>query len=100
MSHLLRIEQFIQKYINGKPYADCLIAKDPEYLIAVKRNQIYNLEEAREIAIKALTHITEIANDFCDKVDNKNNPNVEQFLDETLYQIMEKSMRKELMNCD
>lgn len=100
LSHLLRFEQFIQEYINGKPYTNCLIAKDPEYLIAVKRNQIYNLEEAREIANKSLMHITEIANDFCNKIDNKNNPEVEQFLDDALYQIMEKSMRRELMNCD
>lgn len=100
LSHLLRLEPFIQEYINDKPYADCLIAKDPEYLIAVKRNQIYNLEEAREIATRSLNNITKIADDFCSKIKNENNPNVEQFLDEMLYKIMETSIKKELVNCD
>ena len=100
LSHLLRIEQFIQNYVNDKPYADCLIAKDPEYLIAVKRNQMYSVEEAREIAAKALAHITEIADEFCNKTKNENNLNVEQFLDEMLYSIMKTSMKRELMNCD
>ena len=100
LSHLLRLEHFIQEYINDKPYADCLIATDPDYLIAVKRNQIYNLEEAREIATRSLNNITKIADDFCSKIKNENNPNVEQFLDEMLYKIMETSIKKELVNCD
>lgn len=100
LSHMLRIEEMLTKYIKGYSYCECLNPKDKEYLIKVKRNQMYSLENAREVAEKTLVYIIKIANDFCDKTDNKNNPEVEQFLDNALYQIMEKSMRKELMNCD
>lgn len=50
LHHLIRVNEFIKRYINGDPYKDCLISRQRDYLISVKTNREYNLDEAREIA--------------------------------------------------
>ena len=50
LHHILRCEEFLNRYIKGVPYAECLIPINPQYLINVKSEYIYSLEEARRIA--------------------------------------------------
>lgn len=51
LHHILRMKDFIIKYINGRPYSECLIPENPEYLKEIKTKPI-PLEEARELAKK------------------------------------------------
>lgn len=96
LHHLLRVEEYLQRYINGEPYEDCLIPKDCEYLKAVKQN-LYSLEEAREIAKKSIEHTVEIADKFCEVTQETVNPRAEDLLLDVEYNIMEISVRKELV---
>ena len=64
LHHLLRVEEYLERYMNGEPYIDCLNPRDPEYLISVKRGR-YTLEEARELANAAKKHVEEMAEEFC-----------------------------------
>lgn len=46
LHHALRMREFLTRYIAGEPYADCLVAKDHDYLMYVKQGNL-SLEEAR-----------------------------------------------------
>lgn len=95
LHHLLRVEEFLERYINGEWYANCLRPRDPEYLKAVKQN-LYNLDEAREKAVAALNHIEIMVEEFCSKTPNECDPRVDELLDDVQRNIMRKALRIEL----
>lgn len=50
LHHILRCEEFLNRYISGVSYEECLIPTQPQYLINVKSEYIHSLEEARQMA--------------------------------------------------
>lgn len=95
LHHLLRVEEYLGRYIDGEPYEDCLHPHRLEYLIDVKRGY-YNLEMARIIANTAMDNIIRISDNFCGKVENKPDPKVEAMLDEVQYEAIKHSLILEL----
>ena len=95
LHHLLRVEEYLSRYINGEPYEDCLHPHRLEYLIDVKRGY-YDLETARIIANTAMDNIIRISDNFCSKVENKPDPKVEAMLDEVQYEAIKHSLVLEL----
>ena len=98
LSHLLRIEEYLQRYLAQEPYKDCLLSKQADYLKAVKIG-FYNLTEAREIAKKSYNNIHYICDDFIEK--NKNTPidsEINILLDDMAYQIMKISVKADFHN--
>ena len=51
LHHILRINDFMKKYIAGLPYEECLIPNHAGYLMQVKKG-LYDLNEARRIALE------------------------------------------------
>lgn len=49
LHHILRINDFMRKYIDGKSYRECLIPYDKKYLMDIKKGS-KTLEEARQLA--------------------------------------------------
>jgi hypothetical protein len=68
LSHLVRVREYLTRYIEGEKYSDCLITKVPDYLKALKaitdEGFYYDLEDARDIAEIELNLVTKIADDF------------------------------------
>jgi hypothetical protein len=95
LHHLLRVEEYIGRYINGEPYEDCLRPRRPEYLLEVKRGY-YDLDTARIVGKTAIDNITRIADAFAEKVENKGDPAVDELLDSVQYNIMEKAIKMEM----
>lgn len=95
LHHLLRVEEYLGRYIDGEPYEDCLHPHRLEYLIDVKRGY-YDLEMARIIANTAMDNIIRISDNFCSKVENKPDPKVEAMLDEVQYEAIKQSLILEL----
>lgn len=94
LHHLLRIEEYIERYIAGEPYKDCLISKLPDYLISVKQG-CYTLGDARWIANCSMSHIEEM----CDTSPFKEhdiNRDVNKLLDDVQYEIMKIAIKKEI----
>lgn len=50
LHHIIRCNELLTKYLDGVPYADCLISSMPDSLINIKRTAIFNLKEAIAIA--------------------------------------------------
>lgn len=93
LHHLLRVSEYLDRYLAGEPYGDCLLTKQAEYLKEVKLGK-YSLEEAREIANQTYTNIHEKCDRFIEAYKNDPvNHEVDDLLDDVAYQIMKISIR-------
>ncbi len=95
LHHLLRVEEFLGRYIAGEPYEDCLKPRRPDYLIDVKRGH-YDLETARIVAKTAISNIERIADSFCERTEDVGDPYVDELLETVQYMIMKSSVEREL----
>ena len=96
LHHLLRVEDYLKRYIDGEAYEDCLRPTNPEYLMEVKRGK-YDLAAAREVGRNAIARVEFIADNFTEKVENKGDPVVDRLLDDVQYDIMKEAIRKEIV---
>lgn len=94
--HLFRVEEYLKRYINGEPYADCLISKQPEYLKNVKTHGYYSLEEARVLAQESLDRVCEMADKFREEHVEQVNKDVDKLLDDVQKEIMLIAIKKEI----
>ena len=99
LHHLLRVEEYIGRYISGESYEDCLRPRCPEYLLEVKRGK-YDLDTARIVGKTAIDNVIRIADAFAEKVENKGDPVVDELLDSVQYDIMKDAIRKEIVDND
>lgn len=53
LGNIMRFNKTVKTYINGAKFIDCLRAMDQELTYSVRRTELFNLEEALEIAEKA-----------------------------------------------
>ena len=70
LHHILRMKDFLERYINGENYKSCLTPRNREYLIDIKRNvengEAITVERARELSDNAVAEIREIGNAYVD----------------------------------
>lgn len=99
LQHLCRVEEFMERYINGEKYQDCLHSNKASYLIDIKTG-LYNLEEARVEANRALSHIEELCEYGKKYLREKPLQEAEDLLNEVQEKIMRKAIEKELNNND
>ena len=95
LHHLLRVEEYLERYISGERYADCLITEMKDYLIDVKFGY-YPAEEADVVAEKAIAHVNEMTNKFCEVHPEVENPYALELLRDVQYNIMKIAVKNEL----
>ena len=93
--HLLRVEEYLKRYIKGESYADCLISKQSEYLKSVKEG-LYNIEEAEKIAAASLERATKLADEFCNGQPDRPDAKVDELFASVQEKIMRIAITKEL----
>ena len=96
--HLIRVEDYIERYIAGESYESCL-RPTPEkvpHMMEYKRQEI-PLEVAQVEADAAIAHVTEIADAFAATVENKGDPEVDKILDGVQRDMMKLAVAIELM---
>lgn len=93
LHHLVRIEEFINRFLDGEPYADCLITKQPNYLKALKANML-PLAHAEELAAATIENVVTMVD--CALNGEPADERMDMLLDEIQYQIMEEAIRSEL----
>ena len=94
LHHLLRVEEYLERYIAGEPYADCLSPRHPEYLISVKRGR-YPLAEARVLADEAKKHVEKMAEEFCSARSDVELGWCRDLLEDVSHNIMRIAVQKE-----
>ena len=95
--HLIRVSDYLTRYINGESYKDCLKPSPylVEHMLAYKRHEI-PLEVARKEAKEVLAHVEQVADDFCAKTTDKEDPEMRELLQDVSYNIMKIATLKEL----
>ena len=92
--HLLRVREYMERYIKGESYESCLHPYNPSHLVEVKKG-LYNLEEARKIADEAIKDIDKMCKDYVDRSDKSVDESVDALLDDVQYNIMKIAIQKE-----
>ncbi len=95
--HLIRVDDYLARYINGESYKDCL-KPTPElvpHMLEYKRHEI-DLETARKEAKEVLDHTSQIADDFCASCADEEDPKMVDLLQDVSYNIMKIATLKEL----
>lgn len=97
LHHIIRMNEFIKRYVAGECFEDCLISKNTEYLIKIKaESDFIKLEDARKIA-KTLDKET---HDIKERYMNDNilveNKTANKEIQECLVKILKKKLRKEI----
>lgn len=99
LSHLIRIHYFIQMYIEGLKYKDCIYPKDKEFrtfLLEVKREGVGPVEEAKKLAEETFTAIGKMADEYRAIHKNENDPEMDKFLNDILYELISRSVKAQL----
>ena len=99
LSHLIRVDEYLARYIAGESYADCLITKKPELLIATKdmANPKFTLEEARTIAGLHLSTVTHAADRFAEEhKDDSVDTAIDELLDNVQRDIVKLGIELEM----
>lgn len=94
LNHILRINDFIKKYIQNKPYSECLIPDNKEWLIQVKKGILPELEaETLALTIDANTrHIKDINMRTNDEINQK----AIDILDKVKYELLKRKFQEDL----
>ncbi len=97
LHHLVRVDNYLTRYINGESYADCLIPDDvmKAFLLDLKQGK-WPLDKARELAQLSLAHVEKIADEFCEKTHDEENQEIRELLEDVSYNIMKIAVTKEL----
>ena len=96
LSHLVRIENFLQKYLNNYLYCDCLIPDNKNYILDIKKGK-YTLQEARIIANETRERVSKLAEQANQIYEDKIDKTVEEMFKEIQYSILEISVKIELI---
>lgn len=99
LHHLIRVREYLGRYISGEKYADCLIPRNAEWLSKLKdtQNPHYDLDTARIVANSELDLVVRAADEFA--AAHKNDPvdaEVDELLDDIQRDIVKLSIELEL----
>lgn len=98
LHHIIRCTEFLERYINGVPYAECLIPTNPQYLIDVKSKYIYSKEQAIEIADQCVEKTTQLKQDYMNSHECVIDHEVDDIMSSVLYEVLKHSFSKEIEN--
>lgn len=98
LHHLLRVEEYLKRFIDSELYADCLMSNQAEYLKNVKTHGYYSLDEARVLAQESLDRVCKTADKFREEHMEETNQEVDWLLDDVQREIMLIAIKKEINN--
>ena len=95
LHHIVRLRDFIERYIAGESFKDCLIPTNKQYLLDIKENNIvYTVKEADTIAKQCCDEIYGLYSQI-----KKQDDNTETIagLNDILAEIIKRKLSIELM---
>ena len=107
LSHEIRVYYLLKDFIEGKSFQDCLLGiketeeettKNRQHIIDLKRNPTYNYKEAVEIGKEYAMQANELQKEWMSANPYwYGNEEISNLIDNTIKEMMERSVRKELM---
>ena len=98
LHHIIRLNTFLKRWINGANFQDCLIDPYSDYLVAVKKNghSMFDLNAAKEVA----KYIDDETNDIKEKYISAHyhviNDDIGKMIDDVVVDIIKTSLKKEI----
>lgn len=96
LHHILRIKDFIQRYVAGEDYSTILIPSNREELLNVKTGYIYSLPDAKKLAKETCDFIKEVKDEYMKQNDVFVNKDAENIMTEVLTNIITYSIKREV----
>ncbi len=95
--HLIRVDDYLTRYINGESYASCLKPSSElvPHMMEYKRHEI-DLETARKEAREVLAHTELMADSFCTLHPENEDIRMVELLQDVSYNIMKIATLREL----
>lgn len=91
LSHLARLSEMMVKYVNGVPYELCLRTSMPEFLLALKRNKLYTLEEAKRFCKTHLENMQRVRDVYLNNNEFEVNKEVDELMNEVVVNCMKEN---------
>lgn len=95
LHHLVRVEEYLGRYIAGDAYSRCLQPNNAEYLMDIKKGK-FDLDVARIFADTAKANVERIADTFCADKEDSENPEMRALLEQVQYEIIKTSILEEI----
>ena len=98
VSHLIRVYDYLRRYIAGESYKKCLIPSTNlrKEIMDYKMLDVYDLATARGSARHYLSQIEQMADAFCADREDKEDESVRALLEDVSYRIMRIAIEREL----
>lgn len=64
LHHILRCQEFLDRYIGGESYKSCLIPKNKQYLLDIKATYKFDLDTAKALAADAVEYSKFVKKDY------------------------------------
>lgn len=96
LHHIIRLHEFLTRMEDGESFKDCLKSNKREELNELKIDPKYSVEEAVALADKTIEEMKTIRESSKKYAESEKNEDVEEFLNESLYKIITKSIKREL----
>lgn len=97
LHHIMRLWDFMHRYITDEPYEDILTPNDKEYILSLKTTPI-SLESARNLAKGTVEKAQLFKQCYMEDNEVKVNKNVEILMNQVTSNIIKESFRRELEN--
>lgn len=98
LDNILRLVEFAQSYIDGKPYLECICPSNPEYHKSIKREKINNIKMVYDLAQEAQFSTNKLINNYFSTHKLIKNNSVEELFNQVQYELMKKSLELEGVN--
>jgi len=95
LHHILRMNEFIKKYAEGKSYEDCLIPDNIDYFIDIKKGKL-PVEEAVKLANDVDKDTNEIKNKYVTEKDELDTETI-YMLEDIIYLIIKRRFKEQIM---
>ena len=97
LHNLCRIRIFLDDYISGKPYAECLKPKiNRDFLLGLKDNYL-PINEVQTLAGDTIEYMEKTVNEYLQKTKDRCDPEVEQLLSDVKSDIIRRSIVHEIV---
>lgn len=90
LHHIVRLREFLERYINGESFKDCLLSNHKTHLLRIKEGK-FTLFDARQIALAEMNKIKVIVAEF-----SENELEVNNEIEEKMNDIMLRLFKKKL----
>ena len=96
LHHIMRLCEFLERLEQGESFRKCLMSKKSQTLNILKIDPGLTLEEAIKTADEYLAKLRALRENSLRYKTSTQNRAIKEFLDDSLYRIMEKSVKHEL----